>query len=538
MIEDVVVERGVEILRDDQTASVDAEGPQGLLAQRHETGRRYAPTGDEDLLPGGHIIQQAREVSLGLMDTYGLSHGLSLSSLELGIIGRKPLAGRMTDCRMPLNAIEGTGSVGGLAAEGPEPQAVLGTLTTSAAFLVVSVRDTEGGDERVLDIVSDVGSLVRAVGFRQSEANLTCVVGFGSQYWDRFRPPGAPRPARLHPFRGVRGSPHDAPATPGDVLFHIRANRRDLVFELTRQLVKALGTDVQVEDHTVGFRYFDSRDLLGFVDGTENPTGRAAIEAAIIDAGSEPDFAGGSYVIVQKYVHDLDAWGALSTEEQEHVIGRTKLDDIELADDIQPSNSHVTLNTIVDEHGVEHDIVRDNMAFGDPGAGEYGTYYIAYAADPAITLLMLERMFVGAPAGNYDHILDVSTAVTGTLFFVPSLDLLESLADDRGRLDRHRRRRPRFQQTPGRRPRDRQPQESTATSFDHQTVMAWSQPSPAQRRGRRGKPQRGSHIPSNRKCARFSSARTRASLRIRPRGQTHSVCSHQKVHQREGPWSR
>lgn len=329
---------------------------------------------------------------------------------------------------MPLNAIEGTGTTPGVPAEVPEPQAVLGTLTTSATFLVVSVRDTAGADARVLDVAADIGSLVRAVGFRQSEAGLTCIVGFGSRYWDRVRP-GGPRPAHLHPFRAIQGARHDAVATPGDVFFHVRANRQDLVFELTRLLMDALGDDVQVEDHTVGFRYFDSRDLLGFVDGTENPTGRDAAAAAIVGPDDEPDFAGGSYVVVQKYVHDLAAWHALPVEEQERVIGRTKLDDVELDDDVQPSNSHVSLNTIVDEDGVEHDVLRDNMAFGDPSTGEYGTFFIAYADDPSVTELMLERMFVGAPPGNYDRILDVSTAITGSLFFVPSLPLLESLID-------------------------------------------------------------------------------------------------------------
>jgi putative iron-dependent peroxidase len=329
---------------------------------------------------------------------------------------------------VPLNAIEGTGTSPGVPSDVPEPQAVLGTLTTSAVFLVVSVRDAAGADARVLDVAADIGSLVRAVGFRQSEAGLTCVVGLGSRYWDRVRPDGA-RPAHLHPFRAIQGARHDAVATPGDVFFHVRANRQDLVFELTRLLMDALGDDVQVEDHTVGFRYFDSRDLLGFVDGTENPTGRDAAAAAIVGLDAEPDFAGGSYVVVQKYVHDLAAWHAMPVEEQERVIGRTKLDDVELDDDVQPSSSHVTLNTIVDEDGREHDILRDNMAFGDPSRGEYGTFFIAYADDPAVTELMLERMFVGAPPGNYDRILDVSTAVTGSLFFVPSLELLESMAE-------------------------------------------------------------------------------------------------------------
>jgi putative iron-dependent peroxidase len=221
---------------------------------------------------------------------------------------------------------------------------------------------------------------------------------------------------------------HNAPGTPGDVLFHIRAGRADLAFELSRQIMAAIGSFVTVRDHVTGFRYFDARDLLGFVDGTENPTGRSAVAAALIGA-SEPDFVNGSYVIVQKYLHDLDAWQRLSTEQQERIIGRTKLDDIEIDDDSRPSNSHVSLNTIVDDDGVEQDILRDNMVFGDAGAGEYGTYYIAYAADPAVTERMLTNMFVGKPVGNYDRILDVSRPVTGSLFFVPSLDLLESMAD-------------------------------------------------------------------------------------------------------------
>jgi putative iron-dependent peroxidase len=312
----------------------------------------------------------------------------------------------------------------------PQPQPVLGGLTTAAVFLVVSARGGPDADRRVLEVASDVGSLVRAVGFRASEAGLTCVVGFGSSYWDRVRPPGSPRPIGLHPFRAVHGARHAAPSTPGDVLFHIRANRDDLTFELARQLMDALRDDVEVEDHVTGFRYFDSRDLLGFVDGTENPTGRDVATAALITADVEPDFAAGSYVVVQKYLHDLQAWNALSVEEQEQIIGRTKLDDIELPDDVRPTNSHVTLNTIVDENGEERDILRNNMVFGDAATGEYGTYYIANAADVTVVETMLDRMFLGEPPGNYDRILDVSTAVTGSLFFVPSLDLLEALADE------------------------------------------------------------------------------------------------------------
>jgi len=328
---------------------------------------------------------------------------------------------------VPQNTVQGTGANITVPSDVPEPQPVLGGLTESAVFLVVSATGRPGSRGRLLDVASSVNDLVRAVGFRQSPATLTCVVGFGAAFWDAVRPPGAPRPDGLHPFRAVQGAVHDAPSTPGDVLFHVRADRADLTFELTRQVMAALGDAVRVEDHVTGFRYFDSRDLLGFVDGTENPTGRSAASAALIADGP---FAGGSHVVVQKYVHDLAAWGALPVEAQERVIGRTKLDDVELADDVQPPDSHVALNTIVEDDGTERDVLRDNMAFGDPAAGVLGTYYIAYAADVGVVERMLERMFVGDPPGRYDHILDVSTALTGTSFFVPSLDLLESLADD------------------------------------------------------------------------------------------------------------
>ncbi|MFX0537048.1 Dyp-type peroxidase [Ornithinimicrobium sp. Y1847] len=160
-----------------------------------------------------------------------------------------------------------------------------------------------------------------------------------------------------------------------------------------------------------------TRDLLGFVDGTENPTVPAVVEHTVF-VGADDIYAGASYVVIQKYLHDLTAWESLPTEEQERVIGRRKLSDIQLSDEALPSNSHVALNTIQDENGVEHQILRDNLPFGSVSSGELGTFFIGYAADPRTTELMLERMFVGHPPGNYDRILDFSTATTGCLFFV------------------------------------------------------------------------------------------------------------------------
>jgi porphyrinogen peroxidase len=304
-----------------------------------------------------------------------------------------------------------------------EPQAVLTPLTAAALFLVVTIDD--GGEAVVRDLLADIAGLERTVGFRVPTAGLALVTGIGSDAWDRLF--AGPRPAGLHPFRELRGHRHHAPSTPGDLLFHIRAAQHDLCFELASLIMDRLKSVVTFVDEVHGFKYFDDRDLLGFVDGTENPTGTAASAAVTVLAEDDRDFAGSSYVIVQKYLHDLDAWNALTVEEQELAIGRRKLSNLELPDDAKPHNSHVALNTIVDAVGTQRQILRDNMAFGAVGTREFGTYFIGYASTPDVTEEMLRRMFLGNPPGNDDRILDFSTAVTGSLFFVPTAGFLDDL---------------------------------------------------------------------------------------------------------------
>jgi putative iron-dependent peroxidase len=308
-----------------------------------------------------------------------------------------------------------------------EPQSVNAPLSTAAVFLTVTIAEGVDAARRAREVISDVGGLIRAVGFRDLGGHLSCNVGIGADAWDRFEQ--SSRPRQLRRFSEIRGPVHSAVSTPGDLFFHIRAERADMCFELERLLLDRLGRDITVVDEVHGFRYFDSRDLLGFVDGTENPTGFAVSESSLIGE-EDADFFGGSYVIVQKYLHDLAGWDLLTTEQQERAIGRRKADNVELDQGPDERQSHRSLNTIVDANGVEHGILRDNMPFGTPGRGEFGTYFIGYARELWVIEQMLRRMFLGEPVGQYDRILDFSTAMTGATFFVPSMVVLEALAPE------------------------------------------------------------------------------------------------------------
>src|ERR1700741_1915204 len=306
-------------------------------------------------------------------------------------------------------------------------QPVSAPLTRAAIFLVVSINPGDENRATVLSLCADLSALLRSVGFREPEGMLSCIMGFGSDAWDLLF--GSPRPAELHPFREIRSGVRHAVATPGDLIFHIRAKRMDLCFELATQIMARLGGAVAPIDEVHGFRYFDDRDLIGFVDGTENPIGQAAIDAAYVGA-EDAAFAGGSYVIVQKYLHDLAGWNALSAETQERIIGRKQLSDIELDDAAKPSFPHNALTILTDAEGNEVKILRDNMPCGRIAEKECGTYFIGYARSPRTIEQMLENMFVGRPPGNYDRLLDFSVAKTGSLFFVPSAPFLESVTND------------------------------------------------------------------------------------------------------------
>jgi putative iron-dependent peroxidase len=305
-----------------------------------------------------------------------------------------------------------------------DAQSIDAPLSQAAIFLIVTVAAEPAAMGRVCSTLEGLDDLVKTVGVRDLYGRLSCIAGIGRDLWDRLDL--VKRPKELRPFAPINGPVHSAPSTSGDLLFHIRSERSDLCFEFERLLLNSLGASVTVVDEVFAFRYFDARDLLGFVDGTANPTGLDLPASALV-GHEDPEFGGGSYVVVQKYLHDLDAWAAVPTPLQEQIIGRTKIDNVELDDDAAPRKSHKSLATIVDANGNEHDILRDNMPFGRPGQKEFGTYFIGYSRYLWVIEKMLQRMYVGEPPGAYDRLLDFSTPHTGATFFSPARPTLQQV---------------------------------------------------------------------------------------------------------------
>ncbi|MBX3240943.1 MAG: Dyp-type peroxidase [Chitinophagaceae bacterium] len=305
------------------------------------------------------------------------------------------------------------------------PQNVTDYPNNNTCFLVWSFREGTA-TEKIKAVFRRVCALVinlnNSALDRFPDAKASCVMGIGYEAWLQLDLP-RPLPKELKDFEAIKGDKHTAVATKGDLHFHIRADEKSLVYDMSAVIsgfMKEIA-DCVVEVH--GFRYWDSRSILGFVDGTENPHGTDRAHFAVIGE-QDINYKGGSYLFVQKYLHNLEAWKLLSVEEQEKVIGRSKDNDIEMTDEVKPQNSHIALANIGDDFKV----VRDNMPFGNVATNEMGTYFICYASTFTTVEKMLTNMFIGNPPGNYDRILDFSTAKTGTLFFVPPLDMLDDFS--------------------------------------------------------------------------------------------------------------
>lgn len=307
-----------------------------------------------------------------------------------------------------------------------ESQNVTDYPNSNTIFMVWKLND----DPKLKDVFQQLCALVlnlnNSVFNRFPDSRASCVMGIGYEAWKKLELP-TPMPKELATFEEIKGIKHTAVSTPGDLHFHLRADNKSIIFDMAIEISKLLNPFAESVLEIQGFKYWDARSILGFVDGTENPHGEDRDHFAKI-GDEDQDYKGGSYLFVQKYLHNMDAWKGLSTEEQEKVIGRSKENDIEMSEEIKPSNSHIALANIEGENGEELKIVRDNMPFGSPSTNEFGTYFIAYSSTFATTKKMLTNMFIGDPVGNYDRILDFSTAVTGTLFFVPTRNMLDDFS--------------------------------------------------------------------------------------------------------------
>ncbi|MBI4514505.1 MAG: Dyp-type peroxidase [Deltaproteobacteria bacterium] len=304
----------------------------------------------------------------------------------------------------------------------PQPQpGIVPEPSSSALFLILRVRDQAQDAGAVSRVAAAVPSLVAKVGAADRRAKLACTVAFGPEFWGVLSP--GRRPQGLRPFKAIEAGDRCAPNTGGDLLLHILSKRHDLNFELAMRIRAQLGDTVEVMDEVHGFRYLDSRDLTGFIDGTENPKGKERAAVALIGK-EDPVFAGGSFVFTQRYVHDLKRWRALPTPEQEEAIGRRKRDSKELSEQAKPATAHIS-RVVIEENGEELEIVRHSFPYGT--VSEAGLFFIAYNKTIDTFEKMLARMMGVAGDGLHDQLTDYTRAVTGATFFAPSLALLKKL---------------------------------------------------------------------------------------------------------------
>jgi putative iron-dependent peroxidase len=305
----------------------------------------------------------------------------------------------------------------------PRPQTgIIPAPSPNALFLILRVLDPPTNGRAVAKMTAGVPTLVEKVGAVDPRAKLVCIVGFGSTFWDAISP--NKRPAGLRPFTAINGGNLHAPSTGGDLLFHILSKRHDLNFELAMRIRAQLGNMVEVMDEVHGFQYLDSRDLTGFIDGTENPSGAKDRTNVALIGDEERAFAGGSYVFTQRYVHNLKKWATIPTAEQEKAIGRKKKNSKELSAKAKPPTAHIS-RVVMEENGEELEIVRHSFPYGT--VSEAGLFFIAYSKTLDIPEKMLSRMMGASGDGLHDHLMDYTQAVSGATFFAPSLEVLRSL---------------------------------------------------------------------------------------------------------------
>jgi len=296
---------------------------------------------------------------------------------------------------------------------------ILPAISAHARFVVINLRELPLDSlKRQVQLLESTRERLRG---QHVEAGLVSVLAFGPALWLNLRNRA---PKDLHPLVPIRGK-QTMPATGGDVFLHVHSQRADLCFALVHAFLAPIISEVEVLEDVTGFRYLDSRDLTGFIDGTENPVNGAERARAALIGREDHNFAGGSYVFTQRYVHHLDKWQHLKVDAQEHVFGRSKLDSIEMDDEVKPENAHIA-RVVIEEDGEELQIVRHSLPYGN--STEAGTFFVAYTRSTTIIDRMLARMYGTTDDGLHDRLLHFTTPVSGAYFFAPPQEMLESVA--------------------------------------------------------------------------------------------------------------
>ena len=299
---------------------------------------------------------------------------------------------------------------------------ILPLPSNHARFIVLNLKDLsiDTLKEQLNALFSTRDRLIT----QHPDAEIKTSVAFGPELWAKLHDQ---TPAGFKQLEPIQGS-FNMPVVPADVLIHIASARADLCFAMSQSFFDGIQDQVEVLDERVCFRYLDGRDLTGFIDGTENPQFPDDRDEVALLGDEAGIFADGSFVFAQRYVHDLAKWKHLKVDAQEHVIGRTKLESIELDDDVKPENAHIARAVIEDNEGEELEILRHSLPYGD-GQGEQGLFFIAYTKDLSRIDQMLVRMFGTSGDGIHDRLLHFVTAVDGAYFFAPNEDLLEEILD-------------------------------------------------------------------------------------------------------------
>ncbi len=304
----------------------------------------------------------------------------------------------------------------------PTPQsAIIAADGPHGLFLVLHLKP--GAEAAAKLAAATVPTLLDEIGATDPQARLTGSISFGSALWERI---ATARPRLLKPFGELDSDRLHAPATGGDLLLHLHSARADLNYQLASRFIAPLRPHIARAEETHAFRYLDSRDLTGFIDGTENPQEADERSGAALIGEEDAAFAGGSYVIAQRFVHHLERWNGMPQQEQEGIIGRSKPDSVELDDAVKPPTAHIA-RVVIEEEGEELEIVRHSMPYGH-ACGESGLFFLAYSRDLTIYDKMLQRMFGLSGDGLHDRLMEFTEPVSGAYFFAPSLEQLAALA--------------------------------------------------------------------------------------------------------------